>query len=270
MTHEEILRIVEANWEREVAAGCGYTMPALELSRKLIDEYVAGTLDELPGIEDPMDPRQLLRNVAGKNVLCLASGGGQQSAVFGLLGAQVTVLDLSQGQLNGDRTAARHYGYQITTIKGDACDLSCFADAAFDLVYQAPSIGWIPDIHAMYREVYRVLRPHGLYRIAIDNPAVHLAEWDGAGYRIIGRYQGGPVLRNAAGIENMDEGEPTGDHRHLFKDSLGGLIEAGFILRHIAEDARPFRTPLRGEPGGWTHTQHYLGIEIDVVAEKPV
>jgi len=36
-------------------------------------------------------------------VLCLASGGEQQSAIFGLLGADVTVLDLCAQQLAGDR-----------------------------------------------------------------------------------------------------------------------------------------------------------------------
>lgn len=41
----------------------------------------------------------ILSDVAGKRVLCLASGGGQDSVAFGLLGAKVTVLDLSDVQL---------------------------------------------------------------------------------------------------------------------------------------------------------------------------
>jgi len=268
MTHDKILRIVEQHWDKEVEAGGGYTVPALALTRGLIEDYIAGQRDDLPGIEDTMEPRSLLKGVQGKDVLCLASGGGQQSVVFGLLGAQVTVFDLSEGQLRGDRTAAQHYGYEVKTVKGDACDLSCFADASFDLVYQAPSMGWIPEVRAVYREVYRVLRSGGIYRVAIGNPAVHLVEWDGTGYRIVGRYKGGPVLRNAAGVENLEEGEPTGDHRHLFRDTLGGLPEAGFVIREVGEDSRPFRKSVRGEPGGWIHMQHFLGVEIDVVAEK--
>lgn len=38
-------------------------------------------------------PAGLLADIDGKDVLCLASGGGQQSAVFSLLGAKVTVVD---------------------------------------------------------------------------------------------------------------------------------------------------------------------------------
>ncbi len=269
MTHEDTLRIVEQHWDREVKAGCGWTLPALGLTRELIGEYMARKRDALPGIEDSMEPHHLLAGVEGKDVLCLASGGGQQSAVFGLLGANVTVLDLCEGQLRGDRAAAEHYGYEVRTVKGDARDLSAFDDASFDLVYQAPGISWIPDLQALYRGVYRVLRPAGRYRVALANPAVHLAEWDGIGYRITDRYKGGPVLRNPAGVENTAEGELTGDHRHLLRDSVGGLIDAGLVLRHFAEDPCHLREPVTGEPGSWTHSQYFLGFHINVVAGKP-
>jgi hypothetical protein len=36
-------------------------------------------------------PFDVLKAVEGKHVLCLGSGGGQRSATFGLLGAEVTV-----------------------------------------------------------------------------------------------------------------------------------------------------------------------------------
>ena len=42
-------------------------------------------------------------SLEGKQVLCLASGGGQQSIGFALLGAQVTVVDFSEEQLKKDR-----------------------------------------------------------------------------------------------------------------------------------------------------------------------
>ncbi len=265
---EDARRIVEEHWDKEVEAGCGFTIPALDLTLELVEQHVAGESEALPGIEDLMEPRWFLDGVAGREVLCLASGGGQQSAVFGLLGANITVLDLCEGQLKGDRTAAEHYGYEIRTAKGDACDLSAFAEESFDLIYQAPGMSWIPDVRAVYREVYRVLRRGGRYRVALANPAVHLVHWDGIGYRIVDRYKGGRVLKSAAGVESMEEGEPTGDNRHLFRDSVGGLIEAGFALRYFAEDPRHLRTPVNGTPGSWEHSQYFLGLGINVVAEK--
>jgi len=275
MGHDDILRIVEQHWDREVEAGGGFTIPALGLTRELIEEYISGKRDELPGIADSMEPRHLLASVERRDVLCLASGGGQQSAVFGLLGANVTVLDLCEGQLRGDRAAAEHYGYPIRAVKGDACDLSAFVDDSFDLVYQAPSMSWIPDVRPVYREVYRVLRRGGRYCVVHNNPAVHaamfeggLAGWDGLGYRIADQYQAGPVLRNEAGIDNMEEGEPTGDHRHLLKDIFGGLIELGFILREVMEGSDHLRTPIAGTPGSWEHLQYFVAWSLIIVAEK--
>ena len=44
----------------------------------------------------------IIESVAGKDVLFLASGGGQDSVSLCLLGAKVTVLDLSDVQLERD------------------------------------------------------------------------------------------------------------------------------------------------------------------------
>lgn len=82
--------------------------------------------------------------MVGKAVLCLAAGGGQQTAVFGLLGANMTVVDLTEGQLAGDETAAAHYGYPITTVQADMRDLSALPQQAFDRVFQADSTASVP------------------------------------------------------------------------------------------------------------------------------
>ena len=66
----------------------------------------------------------------------------------------MTSVDIAEGQLAGDRTAAAHYGYEISTIRTDMRDLSTLDADAFDLVYQGPSMSWVPDV--------RVLRPGGL------------------------------------------------------------------------------------------------------------
>src|SRR5437879_3824494 len=110
-----------------------------------------------------LDPEGRLDDLAGKNVLCLAGGGGRQSAMFALLGAQVTVLDLSQEQLQRDREVARHYSFPIETVQGDMRDLSCFQEAAFDIVWHPYSINFIPDVQVVFRQVARILRRDGLY-----------------------------------------------------------------------------------------------------------
>ena len=184
---DRIAAINERHWEWAVKKAAGCTVPWLDLDPALLRRYASGDLEPIPEQLDEIYPSNILAEIEGKDVLCLASGGGQQSAIFSLLGARVTVLDLTGGQLEGDRKAAAYYGYEITAIRGDMRDISCLADESFDFVYQGNSMAWIPDVRQVYSGVVRVLRAGGLYRVDFTNPATEFVgwtSWDGEGYRI--------------------------------------------------------------------------------------
>src|SRR5690349_17475888 len=119
MHMDELARYNKERWEALAQAGVEYSRPFLNLDATSARQVV--------------NAQGMLGEIAGKDVLCLASGGGQQSAAFALLGATVTVLDLSETQLARDQEAARHYNLPITIHQGDMRDLSRFADRAFDV-----------------------------------------------------------------------------------------------------------------------------------------
>ena len=79
-------------------------------------------------------PRAWYGNVAGKALLGLAAGGGQQMPVFAALGADVTVLDYSDKQLDAERMVAEREHYDIQIIKGDMTKRLPFADESFDII----------------------------------------------------------------------------------------------------------------------------------------
>ena len=245
-------------WEEEVKKGCGYTIPWLDLDIALLRRYARGGLERLPEPLECLSPFSVFAGVEGKDVLCLAAGGGQQSAVFGLLGARVTVVDLAEGQLSGDRKAAAHYGYEVTTLHADMRDLSRIDDGSFDLVYQAPSLCYIPDIRQVYGEVSRVLRPGGRYRAQYHQPAIFFAGWDGEGYRITEPYAERVLRRDDGGIE----------FRHYMDDIFGGLVDAGFSLRRVVDKGRYRQPDPQAPPGSWEHQDAYVGGGFVVVAEK--
>lgn len=70
----------------------------------------------------------------GIDVLCLASGGGQQGPILAAARANVTVFDNSPNQLAQDRMVADREGLAIETVQGDMADLSVFGEARFDLI----------------------------------------------------------------------------------------------------------------------------------------
>jgi SAM-dependent methyltransferase len=256
---DEIAAANQRLWDEEVRKKGGYTVPWLDLNVDLIHQYAHGQLNPVPYPLYVMYPPELLLDVEGKDVLCLASGGGQQSAVFGLLGARVTVVDLSKGQLNGDETAAKHYGYRVNTVQTDMRDLSCLEADSFDMVHQMFSISWVPNVREVYEGVARLTRTDGIYQVGHWQPAVAMVEWNGENYCVTKPY-----------AERMNRGKSGEyDFRHYMDDIFNGLLDSGFSIQRIHEG--PFsRNPdcLNAEAGIWDHQMGYVAGDFAIVARK--
>ena len=100
---------------------------------------------------------------AGKDVLCLAAGGGRQSILYAARGAKVTVVDISPEMLVIDRQVAAERQLTITTVEASMDDLSALRPASFDYVIQPVSTCYVPDVSKVYQQVARVIRPGGIY-----------------------------------------------------------------------------------------------------------
>jgi SAM-dependent methyltransferase len=253
---DEIAAINQQAWERVAAEDY---RPTLDLDPTPLRDYGAGRTQQAPArLVDEMHPADLLAGVEGKDVLCLAAGGGRQTAFFGLLGARVTSVDLAEGELEHDGTAAAHYGYEVRTIQGDMRDLSELEEESFDLVW-ATAMAYVPDCREVYAQVARVLRPHGLYRVDFTNPAVEFAheEWDGVGYRIVRPYA--EKVRHTPG--------EAIEFRHYLRDIFGGLLAAGFSIQRVEEEPGFEEEDPAATPGSWEHSGRYL-VGFVMVARK--
>jgi SAM-dependent methyltransferase len=235
-----------ARWRALAEGGALYTRPMLDLDAAQARAW--------------LDPDGWLGELEGRRVLCLAGGGGRESACFSLLGARVTVLDLSPEQLERDRLAAAHYGTQVETLRGDMRDLSALDGAGFDLVWHPYSINFVPDARAVFGEVARVLRPGGLYRLMCADPFVLGArprDWDGRGYALTQVYADGAVVEGADEEWVYEraprEAAPPGrEYRHGLGTLLGGLAGHGFRVLRASEDVSTYPDP-SAAPGTWPH-----------------
>ncbi len=245
-------------WSRN---GSEYTRPWLELKKSLLDDYVTGRINVLPRPYMYIYPRSVLQNARDKDVLLLASGGGQQSAVYGLLGARVTAFDLTESQLEADRAAAEHHGYDIDIVQGDMRDLSGFEDESFDLVYHAISLVFVPDVREVYREVHRVLHPGGVYRVGHCHPATQTVDescWRDGKYEIPGPFKAGPLV-----------GADAREFVHMFSDIFNGLCDLGFHIDGVFEDPRHLYPLTEAEEGSEEHMLRMVQKYFCIVATKP-
>jgi SAM-dependent methyltransferase len=275
---DEIARINRETFAREKQEGKEWTIPWLDLDVSAFREYREGQRTELPTpfFDDPA-LRLMMEKTAGMEVLCLAGGGGQQSAVYSLLGAKVTVVDLTPEQLEGDKAAADHYGYPVTLHQGDMRDLSFLPSTHFDRVHQPISTLYIPDLDELYAGVARILKPGGLYFSDYTFPMLDIAdkrEWDGKGYPVLitEPYRRGALYEKEDEKISLSEGKFYGEFHHLLSDIVNGHIRRGLELRGLWENPRPDGIVDLGrlEPGSKEHRDRYIPFGITVVAKRKI
>ena len=202
----------------------------------------------------------ILKDVCKQEVLCLASGGGQDSVAFGLLGAKVTVMDLSDIQLERDTLAAQHHNLHVKTIQGDMRDLSLFPADNFDVVWQPYSVNFISSVDTVFKEVARVLKPGGYYYLGFANPFVHAVDdeaWNGTAYPLTRPYIDGEEV--SLYFPHWDVWQEDGEvvkvdspreFRHSLSTILNTLAKNHFTFLHLQEYIVAEKDP---EPGSWPH-----------------
>src|SRR5215207_6866487 len=157
-------------WDRQVESGNQWTVPVspdvIEAARR--GEWIVLLTDQKPV------PKAWFPKMQGADVLCLASGGGQQAPIFAAAGASVTVIDNSPKQLEQDRFVAERESLDLKTVQGDMRDLSAFADESFDLVFHPVSNLFVPEVRPVWKEAFRVLREGGSLLAGFLNPVVYV------------------------------------------------------------------------------------------------
>ena len=186
-------------------------------------------------------PEAWFGEVKGADVLCLASGGGQQGPVLAA-GATVTVFDLSDEQLGQDVFVAGRDQLTLRTVQGDMTDLSVFADGSFDLIVHPVSNCFIPDTEPLWTEAFRVLRPGGALLAGMVNPLLYALDDDHeAGKERLALRHKIPysdVVRLTAAGKTPEEGRSL-EFGHTLDDLIGGQLGAGFVLTGFYEDRFP-------------------------------
>lgn len=226
-----------AAWDKQVEEGNEWTRP---VGPDVIARARAGDWSVVLIGYEPVPRDWFPADLAGADVLCLASGGGQQGPVLAAAGASVTVFDNSPRQLERDRMVAQRDGLDLRTVQGDMRDLGAFADASFDLVFHPVSNLFCPEVLSVWRECFRVLRPGGTLLAGFMNPDLFIFDAEALDSR------GEFIVRHRIPYSDLADLAPEERERafgadapleysHTMAEQIGGQMTAGFVLTAFAE-----------------------------------
>ncbi len=239
-------------WDDMVKARQGFTRPAR-------DEDFANPLAVVDAVG------WLQGDIRGQRVLCLAAGGGRQSALYAAAGGVVSVVDISPAMLELDRQVAAERGLEVRTVQTSMDDLGMFRDAEFDLVIQPVSTCYLPRIAPVYREVSRVLRAGGLYISQHKQPTSLQAamEPSNRGYELLEPYYRSGPLPPVHGTRLRESG--TLEYLHRWEEILGLMCRAGFVIEDLIE---PFHAQQDADPGSFGHRCRYVAPYVRIKARR--
>ena len=207
----------------------------------------------------------LPKSVAGWNVLCLGSGGGWQSILYALAGANVTVVDISPEMLRLDIREAERRGVKVRTVEASMESLPDLRDAEFDLVHQPVSTCYVASVKTVFAEVARVLKDNGLYISQHKTPtSLQLVSRDERERYVIGieYYHEGPLPKVADDAYR----EPGAvEYLHRWEELVGELCRQGFWIEDFCEPRRS--DPLQ-PPGHFGHRGRYVAPYVRMKARR--
>ena len=234
-TDEETISVNQLAWDEIAAAGDRF-YHALDEAR--IEEAKSGKV-RIKLTPNRWVPEDWFGDVNGLSVLCLACGGGQQAPLFAAAGANATVFDLSDKQLQRDREAAARFGLDIATVQGDMSKMTAFDDAIFDLVVNPCSVCYCPEPAPIWQEVYRVLKPGGHFLTGFIKPINYLFDATEVEQgKLVVRHQ---IPYSDAELPEEDKARLLGPSRpvefgHPLTKLIGQQIDAGFSIIGFYED----------------------------------
>lgn len=199
------------------------------------EEYIKALAGEWEVLLTPTKPvpRSWFGDLAGKKLLGLASGGGQQMPIFAALGADCTVLDYSPRQIESERNVAAREGYSIEIIRGDMTKPLPFEDGTFDLIFHPVSNCYVEEVRPIWKECFRILKSGGVLLAGLDNGMNYI--FDDEETRLTRALPFNP-LKDPALMKEMEATNSGVQFSHTIEEQVGGQLEAGFLLTHLYED----------------------------------
>jgi 2-polyprenyl-3-methyl-5-hydroxy-6-metoxy-1,4-benzoquinol methylase len=195
----------------------------------------SGTYNDLVEVPAMLD---LIGDIKGKRVLDAGCGHGYYSLLLAKKGAIVTGIDISEKNIELAKKNASNTSVNCQFLVCDMQDLSIFDSDTFDLVTSSIVVGYLDDLKKAFLEVFRVLKPQGIFSFSENHPMLK-GEWekDREGRRLhwnLDNYFERSIIIAKWKTQNGGIIETRSQHRTV-QDYFDALLSAGFTIERLVE-----------------------------------
>ena len=152
-------QVVREYWEKEV---CGTSSYVTGEMAKRTHEYFESIEEHRYRLEPFIHSVGQFTRWHGKKILEIGVGAGTDHLQFARAGAVCYGVDLTNAAIKTTKSRFKLYGFKSELHKVDAEKLP-FDDGSFDLIYSWGVIHHSEHPDMIIKEIYRVLRPGGLF-----------------------------------------------------------------------------------------------------------
>ena len=173
---------------------------------------------------------EFLAGMRGRRVCVLASGDNEVVFALAGMGAYVTSVDISEGQLKIAEQRARSLGLDVSFVRSDVTELTALADDTFDAVHTGGGVAvWLSDLRKHYAEATRILKPDGVLVVNEFHPFGPLLSDETPWNQLHDYSNRGPFTY----ITN--EGFKGYEHHWTVADHIQAALDAGDHLLKVEE-----------------------------------
>jgi len=211
-------------------------------------------IDVLYGVGSPNDAELgLIGSVAGKSVLEIGCGGAQCSVAFAKQGAAVTAIDIASSEISHARKLAADHHVSIDLHQQDMADLSPVDSGTQDLVFSANAFSYVDDLDRCFQEVYRVLKPGGIFVFAMGHPFQKVVDPESL-------TAAQSYFDTAPKVEGHETGCAFASVHRKVSDYFNLLVAAGFQVERMLEPDSRVRYASDPWFGLWGIGEKYLAL----------
>lgn len=257
-----------------------------EISDAYQDRYRIGTSQIHYGPLCPTEEQLcLLGDIAGKKVIELGSGAGQNSIYLAKKGAACTAVDISDRQLEHGRAMAEEEGVSVEFVRRDFSSLGdYFEDSSFDLALSVYALQYCYDLDELSevsRSVTEILKPRANFVFSVDHPIRAHGQWNSNDQFQIDEYFDRSIKTWSYKFPETGVTPELSCNYKTISDYIGAVICAGLKIEAILEPepvfvdentrfgvASQYGTLSRKDPYSYDHLSRIPGTLI-VKSSKP-